>query len=789
MRAWRAVWAVFAFVFMIGTSTVTYADQFPSGVFPDGVHFPDGRYVLAFGAEDATYVGVIEYDATGAIVSTNRVFTFTDGSYTVSVRSPKVTITGADTYLVSAFAQRMTPGGEERGYIYSERQFAQPEPTVPPTPINEGAWSYGWGGMATDSSGSKLFSVSHRGDGAWDVYYYLLDKLTGQKLATGLLSSTTSNTQFNPKTLAIAGGNAFLSVWTDDSGSYEDQSGNAVLARIYEPGIGFWSDAFQVNLTTNGNQGDLDASGGRWELANYFIQNIGSDRVLIAYLSGDTATSNIYARIYQVSYDPAHESEPAFTPISDTEIPIGQSVSGNKKFLSALTLSNGSVLVSFVAEDAGANTLYSTILDLDGNTLQADAQIAANLGDDAAPSIVQLSSTMARAMWQEDLFAWPNEDASVYLVKGTLKTNDFNIGTIAADSVDGISSPLAPIDTYVANNIGSAAISSSVAATRSASIASPRKINPTNWNASRILLLAGDDTFSGSPEGEIIDAGTGRNVIDGGAGGNWISYSNIKAPIKVTLKDSNQATVYVGGVSQDKIKNISNVQGGLGTNTLVGDKTNNVFIGGPLADSFNGGLGSNTVSYLNSKSAVTASLKSPSTNRGDARGDKYISIQNIEGSEFSDTLIGNTSANVIIGRKGNDNIYGFGGNDVIIGGLGIDVLVGGTGSNIFQYRSLDEMPLGDSAPSTDSIVDFKVSSDKIDVSLIDANRLAGGTQAFTFVGESEFSGAAGQLRVFASAGDCYVQADVDGDQKADASIRLRGLTIPSQIMSSSFILN
>lgn len=782
-----AVVIALAFV-VLTTPSASKAEQFPAGVFPDGGKLPDGRYVLAFGAENATYVGVIEYDATGAIVATDKVFTNLDGSYTVSVRSPKILITGTDTYMVSAFAQRMTPQGEERGYIYSERRFGQSEPLVMPTAVNEGAWSYGWGGMASDVSGSKLFSVSHRGDGAWDVYYYLLDKVSGTKLDWGLLSNTTADTQFNPKTLSIAGGNAFLSVWSDYSGSYQDQSGSAVLGRIYEPGFGFWADSFQVNLTTTGNQGDIDASGGRWELANYFLQNIGDDRVLIAYLSGDSPTANIYARIYEVTYDSSHNTPPMFSPLSNTEISIGTNVVGNKRFLSAVTLDNGSVLITYVSENLGINTLYSTVLDKNGSILQSDATLVNNVGDDAAPSVVQISPTMARSVWQEDLAAWPNQDGSVYLVNGALKSNDFYVGTGANDVVKGIATRLYDIDSFVSNTIRgyrSTPRSSTIAIPTPS--ASPRRISPTNWNANRIVLLAGADKFNGSSAPEIIDGGSGINALDGGGGVNTVVYARQTKPVKVTLNGSAQAIVYIGGNAQDTILNIANVAGGLAANNLTGDLSDNVLFGGPLGDTFDGGGGSNTVSYLTSRVGVLANLTSPSGNLGAAKGDTYRNIQNLEGSELADTIYGNGIANVLMGRKGRDSLYGQGGNDVLIGGLGVDILYGGAGSNIFQYRSLREMPVGASASATESIMDFKPSNDKIDVSYIDGKSNVGGLQSLIFIGPSAFSGTAGQLRSFVSGQDCYVQGDVNGDRRPDFSIRLAGVTNANQITLNNFI--
>jgi hypothetical protein len=62
--------------------------------------------------------------------------------------------------------------------------------------------------------------------------------------------------------------------------------------------------------------------------------------------------------------------------------------------------------------------------------------------------------------------------------------------------------------------------------------------------------------------------------------------------------------------------------------------------------------------------------------------------------------------------------------------------------------------------------------DTIGLSAIDANTTKGGNQRFTFVGDDEFSRRAGELRFLEKGSDTYVYGDVDGNGKADFSIRL-----------------
>ena len=62
---------------------------------------------------------------------------------------------------------------------------------------------------------------------------------------------------------------------------------------------------------------------------------------------------------------------------------------------------------------------------------------------------------------------------------------------------------------------------------------------------------------------------------------------------------------------------------------------------------------------------------------GSAEGDTLISIENVFGSNFNDTLTGTSGANQLHGQDGNDVIKGGGGNDFLDGGSGNDILVSG----------------------------------------------------------------------------------------------------------------
>ena len=214
--------------------------------------------------------------------------------------------------------------------------------------------------------------------------------------------------------------------------------------------------------------------------------------------------------------------------------------------------------------------------------------------------------------------------------------------------------------------------------------------------------------------------------------------------------------------------------------TLFGLAGNDTLIGGGGADRLVGGTGSDTASYANATSGVTASLAANIAGTNEAKGDVYVSIENLTGSKYADKLYGDAKANALNGGSGNDMLSGGAGadtlrggtgNDTLSGGAGADDLYGGAGRDTFSFKALSDSTL--TASGRDTIFDFsRADGDKIDLSQIDANSKLAGNNAFTFIGAKDFNGKAGELRVEKRASDTYVYGDVNGDGKADFAIHL-----------------
>lgn len=127
------------------------------------------------------------------------------------------------------------------------------------------------------------------------------------------------------------------------------------------------------------------------------------------------------------------------------------------------------------------------------------------------------------------------------------------------------------------------------------------------------------------------------------------------------------------------------LSGGAGDDGLDGGAGNDWLNGGAGRDHIEGGEGRDTASYAGAAGAVVARLYNGLLGDGDAAGDRYVSIENLEGSNFNDHLYGDDKSNTLWGRDGVDTLFGLKGNDVLIGGAGADMLLGDAGLDAASY--------------------------------------------------------------------------------------------------------
>jgi Ca2+-binding RTX toxin-like protein len=136
------------------------------------------------------------------------------------------------------------------------------------------------------------------------------------------------------------------------------------------------------------------------------------------------------------------------------------------------------------------------------------------------------------------------------------------------------------------------------------------------------------------------------------------------------------------------------LHGGEGADTLRGSGGNDILQGGADADLLDGGTGTDRADYADSTAGVVVDLQNRAANTGHAAGDRFISIENVYGTGYTDSLRGNSGANAIWGLNGSDALYGRDGNDRLLGGNGNDTVYGGGDNDTIQGGAGDDVLIG-----------------------------------------------------------------------------------------------
>ena len=226
------------------------------------------------------------------------------------------------------------------------------------------------------------------------------------------------------------------------------------------------------------------------------------------------------------------------------------------------------------------------------------------------------------------------------------------------------------------------------------------------------------DVLTGGSGDDMFLVSVGADTINGGAGIDTIVLTSATAAIRVNLEAQNQNTNIAIGQTYISIEGIigsyfsdtltgnsdgnriegldgnDRLSGVAGNDTLLGGNGNDTLLGGTGADVLDGGVGRDRISYREAITGLTANLTNTAVNTGEAAGDSYLGIEDMEGTGYNDTLVGDAQANNILGLEGNDrldggagvdSLYGGDGNDTLIGGDGADRLDAGNGTDFASY--------------------------------------------------------------------------------------------------------
>ena len=275
-------------------------------------------------------------------------------------------------------------------------------------------------------------------------------------------------------------------------------------------------------------------------------------------------------------------------------------------------------------------------------------------------------------------------DGDDKIIAGTGKTNDIFDGGVGIDTISYEQATVA-----VTVNLSNTAAQNTIGSGRD-TLTSFENLTGSKYNDiltgsienNTIIGGAGNDVINGNGGNDIIDGGAGNDILNGGDGSDTLSYETATAAIKVSLSSTlAQAT---GGSGSDTISNFENLTGSKYNDTLTGNDNDNTILGGLGNDIIEGGLGNDTLiggdgidtlSYALSSSSVTVDLSNEyAQDTIGARTDTITGFENLTGSNYDDTLKGNTLNNIILAGLGNDILNGGLGNDTLDGGVGIDTV-------------------------------------------------------------------------------------------------------------------
>jgi Ca2+-binding RTX toxin-like protein len=160
--------------------------------------------------------------------------------------------------------------------------------------------------------------------------------------------------------------------------------------------------------------------------------------------------------------------------------------------------------------------------------------------------------------------------------------------------------------------------------------------------------------------------------------------------IALKTKESNDEITFAANVQVG-----SQIEGGVGNDTIVAGQGVDFLTGGQGDDSLDGGAGDapNTAVYADAPEpgnpkefAVVVDLVNGNAEKdGHGTQDTLENIQNVEGSRYRDKLIGNGQKNVLDSGDGDDELSGGDGDDVLLAGNGADTVDGGAGRDTMTY--------------------------------------------------------------------------------------------------------
>ncbi|WP_437180611.1 beta strand repeat-containing protein [Pseudomonas laurylsulfativorans] len=191
------------------------------------------------------------------------------------------------------------------------------------------------------------------------------------------------------------------------------------------------------------------------------------------------------------------------------------------------------------------------------------------------------------------------------------------------------------------------------------------------------LLLTGAANGTGNSLNNVIDAGAGNNILNGGAGIDTASYAYATAAVTASLSlTTAQAT---GGSGTDTLLNFENLTGSAYHDTLTGNALANTLTGGAGNDILNGVAGADRLIggdgsdryYVDNAGDIVSETNATASSGGTDSVYSFLGAYTL-GDNVENLRLLSTGAANGTGNSLNNIIDAGAGNNVLNGGAGID---------------------------------------------------------------------------------------------------------------------
>ncbi|NGO55989.1 calcium-binding protein [Mesorhizobium camelthorni] len=256
-------------------------------------------------------------------------------------------------------------------------------------------------------------------------------------------------------------------------------------------------------------------------------------------------------------------------------------------------------------------------------------------------------------------------------------------------------------------------------------------------NIENVIGGSAGDILTGDNLNNSFQGGGGADVIDGGGGTDTADFREKTTSVVVSLNGAADATVFVGGVAEDTLRNVENLIGGSAGDMFIGDALANKFSGAEGNDWLRGGLGADildggedidTADYSDKNASVSVTLNGSNlatVTVGGVAEDSIAKIENIVGGSGDDFITGDALANTFRG------------------GLGADILDGGAGIDTADYSDKSQSVVLTLSGASNTLVTVNGSAED---TLRNIENVIGGSADDTLTGDSlnnSFQGGAG----------------------------------------------